>query len=797
MNLIEQIKEKRLYLDGGMGSLIQKRVSHTGPVPEVLNLTHPEIIGAIQREYVEAGANILVSNTFGANGYKAAGCGHTVDELVSAAVAIARAQNPDYVALDIGPIGALIGDLGDISFARAKAYFAEMVKSGVKAGADLILIETMTDIYEARAAVLAAKENSDLPVIASMTYEETGRTLTGSDPLTVVTILEALGVDAIGINCSTGPEQMLPIIDDLVRYASVPIAVEPNAGLPRVVDGETQYDIGPEQFAGYMRQIAEKGACILGGCCGTTPEHIALTIEATRDVPVKVIEATPDNTATRIATATRTLTLGQDIRVIGEGINPSANKALKEDLRTGSMAMVKQLALEQKKLGADILDVNVGLPEIDEKETMLRAVKEISQLVDLPLQIDSTKPEVIEAVLAEYNGKVLVNSVNGEEKSMAAILPPVRRYGACVLGLTLDEDGIPKTREKRVEIAEKIINRAKDEGIPRKNILIDCLVLTASAQQAGVVQTLGAVSDVKAKFGVPTVLGVSNISFGLPERRLVNRTFLVMAMAAGLDTPIIKAGDPAMMDAISAYRALAGLDVGCRDYVAAHGKSNSRDEIQTKSTQQAESSGIPDLKAMVVDGLKDDIVPAVKKALEEMEPMEIVNRYLIPGLDQVGEDFEKGDIFLPNLIFSGETVQNAFAEIKKAMGNGEQASEGTIILATVKGDVHDIGKNILKVIMENYGYRIIDMGKDVAGEAILEKARSEDVKLVGLSALMTTTVKNMESTIALFRKELPDVKIMVGGAVMNEEYAASIGADYYGKDARAGVEIARKVFGSH
>ena len=802
MDIKTILGNERLYLDGGMGSMIQKRIENPGPIPEELNLTHPEVIGEIQAAYVAAGADILVANTFGANAQKMAGSPYSVNEVVRAAVRIAKAQHPRFVAMDIGPTGALIGDLGDLSFDAAKACFAEAVRAGAAAGADLIFIETMTDIYEARAAVLAAKEHCDLPIICSMTYEDNGRTLTGSDPETVVTILEGLGVDAIGINCSTGPDRMMPVIDRLLKAASVPVVVEPNAGLPRVADGETVYDIDAAAFAGFMREIAAKGAAVLGGCCGTTPDYIAATIAQTRSI------ALPARTAMRrpmrIASATRTVTLGEDIRVIGEAINPTTNPELKADLRRGKMTVVKRLAMEQKRQGADILDVNVGLPEVDEAALMVQAVHAISQVVDLPLQIDSTKPEVIEAVLKNYNGKPLINSVNGEAASMAGILPIVAHYGAAVLGLTLDDAGIPATAAGRVAVADKLIAAAAGQGIGLEHIAIDCLVLTASAQQAGVRETLEAVRAVKAKYGVPTVLGVSNISFGLPNRRLINKTFLTMALAAGLDTPIMKAADAEMMNAVSAYRALSGLDDGCMAYVAAHKDDQDRattvpprpvPAADAKGAEAAPPAGEADVIGMVVDGLKDEIVPVVQEMLTRMPPMDIVNNYLIPGLDKIGDLFETGEVFLPNLIFAAETVQNAFAEIKKAIKSDAQPAKGTVVLATVKGDVHDIGKNILRVIMENYGYRVVDLGKDVDPEVIVDAARREGAGLVGLSALMTTTVKNMEITIARLKAELPEVPVMVGGAVMNETYAQSIHADFYGKDARAGVAIADKVFG--
>jgi 5-methyltetrahydrofolate--homocysteine methyltransferase len=803
MEFREAIKKQRLHLDGAMGSMIQKRIENPGPVPEELNITHPDVIGEIQSAYVQAGADILIANTFGANDRKMAASKYLVEEVIRQAVKIAKAQHPKYVAMDIGPSGALIGDIGDFTFEEAAACFERSARAGAEAGADLILIETMTDIVEARAAVIGARRACDLPIVASMTYESNGRTLTGSDPETVVTILENLKVDAIGINCSTGPEEMLPVVKTLIDTASVPIMVEPNAGLPRDVDGQTVYDVSAEDFSDIMAQIAEAGAAILGGCCGTTPDYIAKLVEKTKDLPHKTPWTRPQ--PMRIASTTRTVTLGTDVRTIGEAINPTASAALKEDLRKGGLTVAKQLAMEQKRQGADILDVNVGLPELDEKETMLRVVKAISQVVDLPLQIDSTKPEVIEAVLQTYPGKVLINSVNGEAESRDAILPLVARYGAGVLGLALDENGLPKTAEDRLKVADKIIAHAKSLGISQNNVAIDCLVLTASAQQKACKETLKALTLVKEKYGVPTVLGVSNISFGLPNRRLVNKTFLTMALAAGLDTPILKVGDPEMMNAISAYRALSGIDTGCMDYVAKHKNDKTAAPQASEAASQenepeapeanASAEGQADIKQMVVDGLKDEIVPAVEEALKTQDPMAIINGDLIPGLDVIGDLFETGEVFLPNLIFAAETVQNAFAVLKQHMSAETDVQKNKVILATVKGDVHDIGKNILKTIMENYGYQIIDLGKDVDPEIIVETAVKENVKLVGLSALMTTTVKNMETTIEMIKAADPDIKVMVGGAVMNEAYAKKIHADYYGKDAKAGVAIAEEVFG--
>lgn len=790
MKFTEALKTKRLYFDGAMGSLLQAKLENIGPVPEALTLTHPEIIQDIYKAYIEAGSDIITTCTFGANGYKLGNTEYDQKAIITAAVKLAKELNPGYVALDIGPLGALIGSLGEISFDEAYHYFAQMVEIGTSAGADVLLIETVTDIYEMKAAVLAAKEHSDLPVIASMTFEENGRTLTGSDPLTVVTILEGLGVDAIGINCSTGPDKMMPVIDTLLKYASVPVVVQPNAGLPRDVDGKTCYDITSDDFAAYMAEIARKGASVLGGCCGTTPEYIQKTIAATKGLPLPNLGAlSPEQELTLVATATRTVVLGQDIRIIGESINPTTNAALKEELRRGELSLVKKLAMKQKKEGAHVLDINLGLPDIDEKEMMLKAVDAVSNLVDLPLQIDSSDPEVIEAVLRQYNGKPIINSVNGEKGSMDRILPIARKYGACVLGLTMDEKGIPEKAEERFAIGKRIIHQAESMGIPKKNLLLDCLVLTASAQQEMVKETIKALELIHSELQVPTVLGVSNISFGLPNRELMNRTFLTMAFTAGLNTPIMNPADQGMMDVVASFSGLWGYDESCIQYVT---KYNSKET--TAAAVEKKSGGLPDLRTMVVEGMKEEAAGATEALLKTLDPMAVVNDYLIPGLDIVGEEFETGEAFLPNLIFAAEAVQRSFEIIKSHLSAEEQIVKGQIVLATVSGDVHDIGKNILKVILENYGYEILDLGKDVETAKIIETVQKENIRLVGLSALMTTTVKNMAETVSQLHEHCPETAVMVGGAVLNAEYAADIGADYYGKDAKAGVNIAQGIF---
>lgn len=787
MKLEEILKSKRLYLDGAMGSLLQHQLESIGAVPEALNLTDPELIKGIHQLYMDAGANIILSNTFGVNGYKLKGSAYTVAQLVTAGVKNVKSLNPDFTALDVGPLGTLIGALGEVSFDQAVDYFKEIIQAGDQAGADLIIIETMTDICEARAALIAAKEVSDLPVIVSMTYEENSRTLTGSDALTVVAILEGLGADAIGINCSTGPDAMLPIIKDLIRYASVPLMVEPNAGLPQMKDGQTVYDISIDQFTDYMVQIAEMGALILGGCCGTTPDYIKKMKQATKDLPLYKVT---DKGFTAVSSSTKTIILGEDIDIIGECINPTTNPVLKASLRQGQLSVVSQLAVDQKKDGASILDINLGLPDIDELAMMQEAVDTVSRLVDCPLQIDSSNPEVIEAVLRTYPGKAIINSVNGKKSSMDKIFPIANKYGALVLGLTMDESGIPSLANDRFAIAEKIIKTAQSHGISKKNILIDALVLTASAQQAEVRETIKTLEKLRAELGVPTVLGVSNISFGLPNRELLNRTFLAMALEAGLTTPIINPSDQEMMDTIKAFRALWGLDGQCIAYANAY-KDSSFGEAKSETAKAALS-----LKEIIEDGLTDQAAEVTRTLLNSRQPLDIVNNEIVPALDAVGDAFETGQCFLPHLIFAAETAQKAFEVIKETMlKDGQmQVAKGKIILATVEGDVHDIGKNILKVILENYGYEILDLGKDVKAEAIIATIQAEDIKLVGLSALMTTTVKNMQKIITKIKAGCPATTIMVGGAVLNPEYAKTIGADYYGKDAREGASIAKKVF---
>lgn len=796
--VLKALRSERLYFDGGMGSLMQKRAKEAGldgigTVPENLGITHPDLIRGIHQDYVDAGADVVLSCTFGANGYKLAhDPAFSQKEIVRAAIKNARAAHPRFVALDIGPIGSLIGELGDVSEEEAYNYFKEVMVEGEKAGADMILIETMTDLQEARLALLAAKENTDLPVVVSMTFEETGRTLTGSTPEICALVLESLGADAVGTNCSTGPEQMAVNARKMMLTTSLPIIVQPNAGLPVLKDGETVYDIDADTFSDVMKQIAENGASHLGGCCGTTPEHIRKTVEKTRGVSLKKRGKAPS----MVSSAYVSQRPGRGVLAIGESINPTSNKQLKQALLDEEYAQAAKLAVDQANAGAQILDINCGVAGIDEAAAMEAVIHRVGEVSTLPLQIDSTKPEVIEKGLRTYCGRAIVNSVNGEEKSLDSILPIVKKYGAMVIGLTLDENGIPETAEEKVAIAKKIISRAEEYGIPKEDIVIDCLCMTASTQQKAAQETLKAVRLLREEIGVNTTLGVSNISFGLPCRSAFNAAFLSQALQAGLNMPIVSVLDPNTRAALDIFNVIDGSDEGCLAYTTKYKGMNlaSPEKSEENSTEKKPESGLDALAKAVCDGLKEETVSLTEELLTIMPPMEIVNGGLIPGLDQIGALFETGEAFLPNLLFSADAVQGGFEKIKAAMAGEEHQVKGEVLLATVEGDVHDIGKNILKVIMENYGYEIVDLGKDVKVQDVVEMVKKHDARLLGLSALMTTSVGAMEETIKAVRAEAPKCKIMVGGAVMTPEFSEEIGADFYGADAKAGVDIARKVF---
>lgn len=782
-----------------MGTQLQQRGLQPGQKPELAAFTMPETLEAIHRDYAQAGADILMANTFGINARKLAGTGYTVAEAVAASVGCARRaarSTGALVALDVGPLGELLAPAGSLSFEQAYDSFAEIVQAGVAAGVDLVCFETMTDLYELKAAILAAKENSTLPILASMSFESRGRTFTGCTVESFAITAAGLGASALGINCSLGPDEILPFARRLCRVvpADLPVFVKPNAGLPNP-DGS--YDLGAQDFVAQMRAYAGTGVSMVGGCCGTTPAYISLLHSefAGRKPAAKV-----PLRASRLCTPVRCVEV-QGITVVGERINPTGKKRLQQALREGDSAYACAQAVAQAEAGAEVLDVNVGLPGIDEAATLEHLVRELQAVTDLPLQLDSTNPEALARALRIYNGKPIVNSVNGERKSLDTILPLCKQYGAAVVGLTLDEKGIPQTVEGRLAVARRIVEATDAAGIPREDVYIDCLTLTVSAEQAAAAQTLEALTRCKQELGVRTVLGVSNISFGLPCRGYVNTTFLTMAMQAGLDLAIMNPNTPEMMAAVRAYRVLTGQDDRCADYVAAYAGQ----KVQTVAVSTAPAAaaspqggdGDP-LADAVRRGLKAEAATAAAQALEKREPLDVVNGSLIPALDAVGDDFEKGTLFLPQLLQAATAAQAAFEKVKDAIAanpNGaETQNRGCIVVATVKGDIHDIGKNIVRVILENYGYDVVDLGRDVPPERVVEAARRTQAPLVGLSALMTTTVPSMEATIqALHAAGLP-CQVMVGGAVLTPSYAQRIGADYYARDAKAAADIAKQVF---
>ncbi len=778
-----------VILDGAMGTILQSRGLKIGGIPEVMNITNPEVVTDIHKEYVSAGSNIVYTNTFGANRYKMKDCGYSVEELIGAAVSNAKKAcegKESIVALDIGPIGQLLEPTGNLSFEEAYDMFKQEILAGSEA--DVIVFETMTDLLEIKAGVLAAKENSDKPVICTMTFEENMRTFTGCSISAMALTLEGLGVDAIGVNCSLGPKELYGVVKEMSKWTRLPLVVKANAGLPDPLTGE--YNISPAEFAEYMEKMLDFGVKYIGGCCGTSPEYIK---ELCTIVNNRKYNKPQVNIEAAVCSSTETVVINSP-RIIGERINPTGKKKFKEALLANDLDYILNQAVEQVSGGAEILDVNVGLPGIDEKSMMVKAIKGVQSIVEAPLQIDSTIPEVLEAALRVYNGKPIVNSVNGEEKSLNSVLPLVKKYGAAVVGLTLDEGGIPKKAEDRVKIARRILDRALSLGIPKENVFIDCLTLTASAEQEGVVETLKAVNTVKNELGLKTVLGVSNISFGLPNRELVNHTFLTLAMENGLDLPIINPNIASMTGSVRAYRLLKGIDKNSKEYIEAYVSMSAG---QSSAVKQNDKPVNMDLAYAIANGLKKDGARITEELLKTKPSMEIVNEILIPALDDAGAKFETGKIFLPQLILSAEVAQAAFAVIKDDIAKkGTQSVEkGKVVLATVKGDIHDIGKNIVKVLLENYGYKVIDLGKDVDYMDVVNAAIEHKVKLVGLSALMTTTLVSMKETIELLRQHNVDCKVVVGGAVLTESYAKEIGADYYAKDAKETVDIAKKVYG--
>ncbi len=770
-------------LDGAMGTVMQRMGLNTGRYPELLNLEAAEEIYSIQRKYVDSGSNIIYANTFGANRLKLRGSGKTVRELVEAAVAIAKkaAGGRALVALDVGPLGQLLEPLGSLSFEEAYDAFKELIEAGKDA--DLIAIETMADLYEAKAALLAAKENSNLPVMVTMSFEKNGRTYTGCTAQSAARTLTALGADAIGVNCSLGPDTLAPIIKCIAENTALPVVAKPNAGLPDPITGE--YSMSPEAFAAAMEKCIEAGASILGGCCGTGFEYIAAISQLIEN---KALPERVYREASFVCTPTVPYYL-EGVAVLGERINPTGKKRFQQALLENDLDYILQLAIQQMDAGAQILDVNVGHPGVDEKSMLPLVIKKLQSAVDIPLQLDSSDPEALEAGLRVYNGIAAVNSVNGEKDSLEKILPIVKKYGACVVGLTLDSAGIPQTAGDRIAIAKRILAAAEKEGIAKENLWIDCLTLTVSAQPEQAAQTLEALRRVKTELGLKTLLGVSNISFGMPNRSLINRTFLAQALAAGLDMPIMNPNVPEMMDVVAAHRVLSCEDKGGRKYVEAYAGEDKLSSAQPVSAMKLEDA--------VMRGLDVEAANLAKLLLESESELEIVEKRLIPALDAVGERYEKGTMFLPQLLSAAQAAQAVFEVLRVSLTEkgGAPIKKGQLALATVRGDIHDIGKNIVKTVLENYGYDVLDLGKDVAPEQICAAVKEKKLKLVGLSALMTTTLGAMEETVSRLKALSEPPAVIVGGAVVTEDYARKIGADLYAKDAREAVELARRIFG--
>ena len=793
--LRERLGKELLYFDGGMGTLLQERGLQPGELPETWNLLHAEEIREIHRKYIEAGSDIVLTNTFGANALKFHDDAYSLEEIVNAAVGHVKAAAEQagngrriYTALDIGPTGKLLKPMGDLDFETAYEAYKEVMIYGEKAGADLIHIETMSDTYELKAAVLAAKENTSLPVFATTIFDERGKLLTGADVPSVVALLEGLRVDAFGINCGMGPEQMIPILEQITKYSSLPVIVKPNAGLPKQKNGQTYYDVSPEEFAEVMKKIVEMGAVVIGGCCGTTPDHIKAMADACRMIPIKPVEK---KNFTMVSSYGQSVFLGTGSKIIGERINPTGKKRFKQALKEHDLDYILREGITQQDNGAHILDVNVGLPDIEEPALMKEVVQELQSVTSLPLQIDTVDVEAMEGALRIYNGKAMVNSVSGKQESMDKVFPLIQKYGGVVIGLALDENGIPADAEGRVQVAKKIIAEAAKYGIEKKDIVIDALAMTISSEPEGAKITLETLRRLRDEVGVCTVLGVSNISFGLPSRPIVNSIFYTMAMQNGLSVGIINPGSEDMMKAWYAFHALMALDSNCEKYIARYAQ-----QPGTTPVQAAGGKHTMTLQSAIERGLKEEASSITAELAEQKDALDIINEELIPALNNVGEGFEKGTVFLPQLLMSAESAKSAFAVLKERMDqSGEvQEKKGKVILATVKGDIHDIGKNIVKVLLENYSFDVIDLGKDVPPEKVVETVLEQDVHLVGLSALMTTTVVSMEETIRQLREKAPDCLVMVGGAVLNQEYADMIGADFYGKDAMQSVHYAQKVF---
>ena len=794
MNIRDLIGKQRLYFDGGMGTLLQSKGLTAGELPELWNITHADEVKDIHLSYLNAGSNIITTNTFGANCLKF----DNYEEIIAVAIGNAKKAVAEYdrgkekcfIALDIGPTGKMLEPLGDMKFEEAVEVFRKTAVLGEKYGADLIIVETMNDSYETKAAVLACKESTSLPVFVSNVFDENRKLMTGADPKAMIAMLEGLGADAIGMNCSLGPKQMLGVAEEYMKYASVPVLVQPNAGMPRSENGKTVFDITAHEFSDIMREIALMGVSFLGGCCGTTPEYIRMTVEKTKDLPYTVPE---NKSITMVSSYTHAVEIGSVPVLIGERINPTGKPKFKQALREGNIGYILSEGIAQQEKGVHILDVNVGLPEIDEDEMLTTAVKELQSVLDLPLQLDSVKASSLEKAMRIYNGKPLINSVNGKQESMDTILPLVKKYGGCVIALTIDESGIPDTAQGRLAIAEKIVRECRKYGIDKKEIIVDPLAMTVSSDDNSGKVTLESVRLIKEKLGVKTSLGVSNISFGLPRRDEVNSIFMSLAFAMGLDCAIMNPYSVSMMQSYYTYMALSGMDKGCMNYIN-FASAVKTEKIIADSAVKVSAEYASQLQKAIMKGVKNDAYGFAKELIKEKVPLDVINTEIVPALDEVGKCFEKKTMYLPQLLMAAEAASRAFDAVKEKMGDSSGKSKGKIIVATVKGDIHDIGKNIVKVLLENYGYDVIDLGKDVEPGAVVACAKENAVKLVGLSALMTTTTEAMAETVALLRKELPETKTMVGGAVLTKEYADMIGADYYAKDAMEGVRIAESIF---
>lgn len=801
MNIRDILGTKMLFFDGAMGTMLQKNGLKSGETPELLNLTNPGLIESIHKEYLEAGADIITTNTFGANPIKGEEIGNSLETVIAAGIGIARKacneystpDKPRFVAFDMGPTGKLMEPIGDLTFDYCCSQYAKVAKSAQKYGADLIIIETMSDTLEAKAAVLAVKENTTLPVFLTMTFDENMKTLTGADIDVMSAMFEGLRVDCLGINCGLGPKQILKMMKRLSEISSIPIMAQPNAGLPQIENGKTVFNVTPREFATDCCEIAKLGTSVLGGCCGTAPEYIRELVNMCKDCKPIVEE----KNLTVVTSYSKAVYFGNGPLIVGERINPTGKKKFQQALRDNNIDYILNEAFAQADAGAHILDVNVGLPEIDECAVMGEAVKALTSALNIPLQIDSSDPVTLENTLRHYNGKAMVNSVNGKEESMEAIFPIVQKYGGVVVGLCLDENGIPSDARERFEIAKRIAKKASDYSISQKDLVMDALTLTISAQQKESAETIKALKMIKDELGIHTCLGVSNISFGLPRREIINSTFFALALNNGLDACIINPCNDAMINTYRAYLALTGYDENCSEYVSRYAGTKAQTTVTSAAEQVKNENAKSELQNVIIKGLRDRSYDETVKMLESRPPMDIINNELIPALDYVGKQFEKGIMFLPQLMMSAETVKNSFDAIKTHIKESgiHQESRGKIVIATVKGDIHDIGKNIVRVLLENYGYDVIDLGKDVDPEVIVQTLKENNVHLCGLSALMTTTVVSMEETIKAIREAGLDVKVMVGGAVLTQEYADMIGADNYSKDALESVNYANKVFG--